>query len=201
MWQTDINQAELDAAVAALKNKPDLCHKCAKCCLSATTGLSHKELLQKVDEGNESAVDFLRVFKPFESLEAASKVVPEQVKQVVAELKSRGKTEDEITFYYCEHVTDEGLCGIYENRPACCKMAPGNAWMMMPPGCGFEGWQFLNREKQRAEIRKLKELQYQMKVLSTDGQNVPLGHTSLAELDERVTKSTEAWAQYGAQDW
>lgn len=163
--------------------------------------MSHTELLQKVAEGNESAKDFLRVFKPFESIEAARKIVPEQVDAVVAELKSRGKKDEDISFYYCEHVTEEGLCGIYEDRPDCCKMAPGNAWMLMPPGCGFEGWQFLNKEKQRAEIRKLKELQFQMKILSKDGQNVPMGHTTLVELDERVEKASSAWAQYGSKDW
>lgn len=181
---------------------PDLCHKCGRCCRSATTFYPYKKLLELVEEGDQEATDFLEIFDPFPSIEEARKVVPEQVAQVMKVIEAReDMDESDVTFYFCKYVTEEGLCGIYERRPRCCKEAPYNGWSVMPPGCGFEGWQFLGREKQKADIRKLKEVQFQMEILSDDGINTPTGKMTLEELRASVYKSIEPWVRFGAEHW
>ncbi len=84
------------------KSLPDLCHKCGKCCRSATTYSSHKVLQERVAQGDQEAIDFLEIFEPYESIEVARAVEPEQVEQVlkVVEQREDMKLED-VTFYHC----------------------------------------------------------------------------------------------------
>lgn len=181
---------------------PDLCHKCGRCCVSATTFRSYADIQNEIALGNEDAKEFLRVFEPFPSIEEARKVVPEQVDRVIhTVLDGNGMNLADVTFYHCRYVTEEGMCGIYETRPRACREAPYNGWSMMPPGCGFEGWQFEQRERQRAEIRKLKEIQFRMEKLSDDGVHTPSGKMTLQALRDMVTDSSKAWRNYGADDW
>ncbi|MBX2859962.1 MAG: YkgJ family cysteine cluster protein [Vampirovibrio sp.] len=182
---------------------PDLCHKCGRCCRSATTYHSYKKLQELVEQGDKEAQDFLEIFEPYESIEAARAVVPDQVEQVMAVVKDRDDmAEEEITFYHCRYVTDEGLCGIYERRPRCCKEAPAHGWSVMPPGCGFEGWQFEQREKQKRMIRDLKTSTYIMEQMSPDGESHPLRpETKLEDLRAMVDEKIKPWKTFGSEFW
>lgn len=184
-------------------DRPDLCHKCGKCCRSATTFNSYSKLKELADAGEQEAVDFLEIFEPFPSIEAARAVVPEQVDQVLAMVESGENVMDagDITFYHCRYVTEEGLCGIYERRPRCCQDAPYHGWAVMPPGCGFEGWQFEQREVHKANIRKLKEVQLKMEKLSPDGKTLPTRNMTLDELRESVNASIAPWKSFGSEYW
>lgn len=184
------------------KGLPDLCHKCGRCCRSATTHNSYVKLQELVAQGDSEAIAFLEIFEPFESIEAAQAVVPEQVNRVIEEVKSRQDMNlEELTFYHCRYVTEEGMCGIYERRPRCCSEAPYHGWSMMPPGCGFEGWQFEQRERQKAEIRKLKEIQFQMETLSPDGVRTATGSMTLDELRDKVNQALDPWKTFGSYYW
>jgi len=189
--------------IEPLEPTPDLCHKCGRCCRSATTVHSHARLLEMVAEGKQDAIDFLSVFKPFPSIEEARKVEPEQVAQVLKEVSERSDLKlEELTFYYCEHVSPEGLCTIYERRPRCCREAPGNGWSIMPPGCGFKGWQFEQREKQKRMVRDLKNSVYIMEQLSPDGVHHPTRpEMTLEELRETVKEKLKPWKTFGAEYW
>ncbi len=181
---------------------PDLCHKCGRCCKSATTFHSYKELQRRVELGEEGAMEFLRVFQPFPSIEAARKAVPEQVDQVIRVLEREDRLVwDDLTFYHCRYVTEEGLCGIYEERPSFCKQFPVHGWGVIPPGCGFEGWQYSQRETQQAQVRKLKELQFQMEMLSPDGIHMPTRNMTLDELRASIADVMEPWVRFGAENW
>ncbi len=194
--------AEEEHPEEEIAERPDLCHKCGRCCRSATTAYTHEEIEQMFAEGKQEAVEFLSIFEPFPSLEEAKKVVPEQVEQVLEVLSHKeGFDPDKVTFYHCRYVTEEGLCGIYERRPRCCIDAPYNGWAVMPPGCGFEGWQFLQREKQRSDIRKLKEVQFQMEILSPDGVHVPSGQMTLEDVRNSVSETIKPWLGFGAEHW
>jgi Fe-S-cluster containining protein len=200
----DMNYYGSEDLVPAEKHEqPDLCHKCGKCCRSATTYHSHKKLVEMAEQGVKDAVDFLSVFKPYRSIEDARLVEPEQVAQVLKVVEQReDMTVDELTFYYCEHVSPEGLCTIYERRPRCCQEAPGHGWSAMPPGCGFEGWQFEQREKQKRMIRDLKTSAYIMEQMSPDGIRHPVRpETSLAELRLAVQQKIKPWKPFGANYW
>jgi Fe-S-cluster containining protein len=182
--------------------RPDLCHKCGRCCRSATTVNNYQTLLKMVEAGEQEAIDFLSIFEPFSSIEEARKVVPDQVDQVLQVVATRDDMKlDEVTFYHCRYVTEEGLCGIYERRPRCCKDAPYHGWSLMPPGCGFEGWQFEQRERQKSEIRKLKEVQLQMEFLSPDGVNLPTREMTLEDLRSVVANAIKPWVSFGAEYW
>jgi Fe-S-cluster containining protein len=199
----DENYYGTQEALPYNKDMPDFCHKCGRCCRSATTFYPHSKVLELAANGEKQAVDFLEVFIPYESIEAARAVVPEQVDQVMKVVKARNDMdENDITFYHCPHVTEEGLCGIYERRPDCCKDAPGNGWSVMPPGCGFEGWQFQEREKQKRMVRDLKSSRYMMEQLSPDGIHHPARPgTTLKELRETLDIKIKPWGRYGADKW
>lgn len=185
-----------------IEERPDLCHKCGRCCRSATTHRSYKDLQKLVTEGEQEAIDFLEIFEPFPSIDDARKVVPEQVEQVLNTLSGREDFNiDDVTFYHCRYVTEEGLCGIYERRPRCCRDAPYHGWAVMPPGCGFEGWQFNQREQHKANIRKLKELQFQMEMLSPDGIHLPTRNATLDDLRASIGEAIKPWETFGAQYW
>jgi Fe-S-cluster containining protein len=182
---------------------PDLCHKCGRCCRSATTYNSHPKLLEMAANGVKDAIDFLSVFKPYASIEDARLVEPAQVEQVLKEVEQRDDMRvEDLTFYYCEHVTEEGLCGIYERRPKCCQQAPGHGWAVMPPGCGFEGWQFEQREKQKRMIRDLKTSAYIMEQMSPDGIHHPVRpDTTLDDLRAMVAEKIKPWKTFGSEYW
>ena len=182
---------------------PDLCHKCGRSCKSATTFNTHDTLLKMAEAGDKEAIDFLEVFEPFESIEAARAVVPEQVAQVIDTVENRDDMKvEELTFYHCRYVTPEGLCGIYERRPRCCREAPGHGWSVMPPGCGFEGWQFLQRESQTRLVRDVKQGLFAMEQLSPDGKQHPLRpEESLDELRAKVKDQLAGWKRFGSEHW
>ena len=185
------------------KDLPDFCHKCGRCCRSATTYASHDELLEMVERGEQEAIEFLQIFQPYESIEAARAVVPDQVEQVMKEAETSSDLDPEkMTFYHCRYVTAEGLCGIYEKRPRCCQEAPSHGWSVMPPGCGFEGWQFQQREKQKRWIRDMKTNAYILEMLSPDGKTHPLRpETNLDDMREMINKTLEPWKRFGAEYW
>lgn len=182
---------------------PDLCHKCGRCCRSATTYNSYEKLQERAAQGDKEAVDFLEIFEPYASIEDARQVVPDQVEQVLAVVRTRDDMkEEEVTFYHCRYVSPEGLCTIYERRPRCCREAPAHGWSVMPPGCGFEGWQFEQREQQKRMIRDLKTSQYIMEQLSPDGIHHPVRpDTRLEDLRAAITEKIEPWKIFGAEYW
>jgi Fe-S-cluster containining protein len=153
------------------------------------------------EEGEEEARVFIEIFKSFPSIEEAKKVIPEQIDNILKELSTKeGFNIDDITFYYCPHISDKNLCGIYETRPGCCRRAPRHGWSVMPPGCGFEGWQFEQREKHKKTIRILKEYLYMAETLSEDGK-VPGKEMTVEELRKFIESKIKPWERFGSQFW
>lgn len=198
-----VDKEAVGAAHAPTGGIPDFCHKCGRCCKSATTYASHEELLKRQAEGDEEASEFLRVFQPYHSIEDARKAVPDQVDRVVSEFKTRTDLDDShLTFYHCRYVTPEGLCGIYQERPRCCREAPANGWSIMPPGCGYEGWQFAEREAQKQTVRQLKNSVYALEQLSEDGVSHPLDpNRKLADIRAQIEEKIKPWQQFGSAYW
>lgn len=179
-----------------------VCNQCGKCCRSATTFYPYKKLLEMVENGEKEAIDFLSIFEPYPSIEEARKVVPDQVDHVLSVVERREDMKvEEVTFYFCRHIDDQHLCQIYEKRPRCCRDAPRHGWSAMPPGCGFEGWQFTMRETQKSLVRELKESLYAMERLSTDGKTMPTRDVPLDELRKVVEEKIKPWKRFGADLW
>jgi len=178
-----------------------LCKMCGRCCKSITTKYTLDELKKMVEQGSEEARVFIDVFKPYASIEEARKVEPHQVNQVLEELKQEEDFDiNNVTFYYCPHITQENKCGIYEQRPECCKRAPGGPWSCMPPGCGFEGWQFEEREKTKKKVRKLKEYLITAEAIAENGM-VAGKDMSVEELRKLIYEKIKPWEKYGALYW
>jgi len=178
-----------------------LCKMCGRCCKAIIPEYSYEELENMLDQKERQANVFLEIFNRYPSIEEARKVVPEQVDQVLENLSAvEGYDESKISFYYCPHITDKNMCSIHLTRPDCCRLAPRHGWSLMPPGCGFEGWQFKLRERVKKSIRLLKEYLYESQILYGENQ-IPGKNMTTGELEELINKKIEPWIKYGSKFW
>lgn len=169
-----------------------LCKMCGKCCRMATASVSYDELLKQAADGNQSAIEFLEIFEPYNSLEDALKFDDSTVKNI--------PDYENKTFYHCRYIKDDNLCSKYESRYEVCRQFPTSPWAVVPKGCGFEGWLFNEREAHKKQIRKLKEEQIFYKTkLKTNITNKE------KQLYEKLIKSIDArialYHKYGSADW
>ncbi|HBG48944.1 MAG TPA: hypothetical protein DDW90_05485 [Cyanobacteria bacterium UBA9971] len=178
-----------------------LCRMCGRCCKSIATSDSHEELERLAELGNQEAKVFIDIFKRFPSIEEAREVVPEQVEQVLSELSLKEDFDiNKVSFYYCPHITEENLCSMHGKRPTVCSRAPHHGWSCMPPGCGFEGWQFELREKYKGMARRLKEHLTAIEAVSDDGK-VPGKEMTIEELRKIIEEKIKPWSKYGSMFW
>ena len=179
----------------------DLCLKCGKCCRLAVPQLLYDELKEMKDSGNKEAEAFLSVFVPYGSWQDAKHALPDHFEKIVKTLSLDKNFElDKVTFYHCKYVTEDNLCPIYDSRPNCCKIAPANGWSVFPPECGYEGWQFQQREETKRLVRNLKELLEDLSLYSDD-EIVTQDGQSAKELKIKVMEKIEPWNKYGAKNW
>ncbi len=197
-----------DEAVEYLRNKKaqdenwqSLCRMCGKCCRLAVPQFFHDELVEKSELGDKEAQAFLSIFVPYSSWKEAKERVPDHFDKIVKELsRSEDFDLEKVTFYHCQHITDDNLCSIHQTRPECCRRAPGHGWSLFPPGCGFEGWQFEQREHHKRVVRNLKELLEEL-ALYNDEDIITADKQTAKELREKILKQIEPWKKYGADCW
>ncbi len=183
------------------KRPQHLCHMCGKCCRVVTTSLSYDELKQMEQDGDKGAVDFLSLFVPYDSIESARNVDAGVVDNIINRLKSDGSfDEKEITFYGCKYLQDNNLCSRYETRLDLCKHCPSTPWSIVPPGCGFEGWLFWQREEIKQKIRKSKEELLELKLLRmrTKDENT-LQKINIVE--HKIQRGIDFYKKYGSENW
>ena len=183
------------------KRPQHLCHMCGKCCRVVTTSLSYAELKQMEQDGDKGAVDFLSLFVPYDSIESARNVDAGVVDNIINRLKSDGSfDEKEITFYGCKYLQDNNLCSRYETRLDLCKHCPSTPWSIVPPGCGFEGWLFWQREEIKQKIRRSKEELLELKLLRmrTKDENT-LQKINIVE--HKIQRGIDFYKKYGSENW
>lgn len=184
-----------------VKSRPQrLCLMCGKCCRVATTYISYDQLLEIAKNGDDGAKDFLKIFEPYPSTEAAREVCAPIVDNIIEKLKDSPNPPDKLTFYKCRYIGDDNLCGIYKDRPELCERFPSSPWAVVPPNCGYEGWLFQKREEIKQKIRKQKEIAVELKIQLKSIKNPDL----IKRIEEALAKTNdiiEAYAQYGANDW
>ena len=178
-----------------------LCKMCGKCCKAITTPYSHEELVELAKKGQEEARVFIEIFKKYDSIEAARAAVPDHVDNILQIMK-RNKDFDisKVTFYYCPHLTKQNTCPVYATRPDCCRRAPRNGWTIFPPDCGFAGWQFMQRERVKETIRKLKEYLLELELFDED-YVIPERNITAGELKKIINERINPWEEFGAKLW
>ena len=183
------------------KRPQHLCHMCGKCCRVVTTSTPYSQLQKMAKDGDKGAIDFLTLFEPYDSIESARKIDKDTVDNIINRLEIDGKfDEKEITFYGCKYLQDNNLCSRYETRLDLCKHCPSTPWSIVPPGCGFEGWLFWQREEIKQKIRKSKEELLELKLLRmrTKDENT-LQKINIVE--HKIQTSIEFYKKYGSENW
>ena len=183
------------------KRPQSLCKMCGKCCRVVTTSTPYEKLKEMAENGDEGAIDFLSVFVPYESIEAAKAVDEGVVNNIINMLSMDGQyKEDETTFYYCKYLRDDNMCSNYENRLTLCKHFPSTPWAIVPPGCGFEGWLFMKREEDKQKVRLAKEELLELKLLRKRTTNEEtLKKISIVE--QKLQKNIDYYKKYGSENW
>ena len=183
------------------KRPQELCHMCGRCCRVVTTSKPYSELLKLQAEGDYGACEFLKIFEPYQSIDDARKVDSELVDNIIKMLTLDGKFDEaNITFYGCKFIQDNNLCGIYEDRPELCKHCPSTPWSVVPPGCGFEGWLFLEREKAKEKVRKCKEDLLELQLLknkNTDNEIIK----KIEAVEHKMKITIDMYKKYGSYNW
>jgi Fe-S-cluster containining protein len=128
-----------------LKMPQHLCKQRGICCRVATFkgSLSWDEIQALAAdphaEGHESARDFASVFLPYRSQEVVRELANEFVDRVRMAAEQSGRDPENITFFHCKYVLDDGRCGVHEDRPVGCRVYPfPHKKTIYHPGCGFE---------------------------------------------------------------
>lgn len=186
-----------------LKKRPQsLCKMCGRCCRVITnTKYTYDDIKKLAKEDNDFAKDFLKIFEPYPSIEAARQVDASTVDNIIEHLKSDGNLDEEnLTFYKCKYLLDNNMCSIYEERPTLCIHCPSSAWVVVPPGCGFEGWLFLQREEDRRKVRRAKEDLLEMQLLKkkTKDENLLV---KIEAVEKKLQHTIELFKNYGSADW
>ena len=136
----------LAAEVEGLMKMPQaLCKQRGICCRVATFkgSLSYEDICAAAkDQGHENhemAADFAAVFLPYPNQAAVREIADEFVDRVRASAVSKGNNPDEVSFFHCKYVMDDGRCGVHEDRPVGCRTYPfPHKNTIFHPGCGFE---------------------------------------------------------------
>lgn len=178
-----------------------LCKMCGKCCRIATTEKTYPELLEACEKGDSSAMDFLSIFEPYPSIEAAREVDAPTVDNIISTLKKFSKyDESRLYFYHCKYIQDNNLCGHYEKRPFVCKFAPSSAWTVFPPDCGFNGWLFQKQEEKKEMVRRSKETILTLEAMLKDLKN-PEQLEKITHAIETSKKIVAMFERFGSADW
>lgn len=136
--------------------KPASCNLMAACCSVAVPSIPVDELFEQAAQGNETCRDFLSVFIPHLSHEAAKDFYPEQPEYIdrilarVATQSTKAQLEPEsVVFYHCRYLNEERHCTVYEDRPQFCRDFPSSPMNILVKGCGYQGWVDACKEKLR----------------------------------------------------
>ena len=179
----------------------ELCNMCGRCCRVVTTSKSYEELKALQAENDEGACEFLKIFVPYPSIEAARAVDKELVDNVINLLIEDGNyDETKMTFYGCKYLREDNLCSIYEERPDLCRHCPSTPWSIVPPGCGFEGWLFLKREEAKQKVRKAKEDLLELKLLKTKNPTEDI-LKKISSVEHKIQTTIDMYKKYGSYDW
>jgi Fe-S-cluster containining protein len=143
---SDPSPLGLAAEVESLMNmSQNLCKQRGICCRVAVFKGLHNwetllEMTQQDDMDGEMARDFASVFLPFSNHEEVRAIAPDFVDSALERAYAKGMRDEEVGFYHCRYVSDDGRCSVHEDRPIGCRKYPlPHPNTLFHPGCGYEG--------------------------------------------------------------
>jgi Fe-S-cluster containining protein len=145
------------------------CKKTGLCCSMATPSTPAMDLLKLAAEGNSYARDFLSIFNPHESIDVVRQKAPEFLEKAhsLAAKSPKFSSPEQVIFFRCRYLKGKNHCQVYEDRPQLCRDYPDTPFLLMPPGCGYEGWSNECKNNYNQMGRELKQLQTLKELLGT----------------------------------
>lgn len=134
-----------------------LCNMCGVCCNTAFCCYEYNYLKDLAGQHDPFATEFLSIFVPYKTLDDAFNKYPHRVSEMIDSFTASGENINDLTIYKCIHVTDSGLCSIHSTRPNLCRNHPNHIWSLVSESCGYYGWLFALKERDKRYIRYLKE--------------------------------------------
>ncbi len=143
---------------------------------------------------------------PYASHADAEKIVKGIVERTLlaAEKQEAFASPEDVVFYSCRYQTADNRCGVWEDRPQFCRDYPDTPFVVMAPGCAFEGWAKNCKEKfyaMKAEVSRLKAMKLELEELKSlqSASSVPGGVAPMAMAgipEDRVSGTLQSVA-YG----
>lgn len=177
-----------------------ICSKCGKCCRLISSLKSYDELCADAQKGDNVAVNFLKLFLPYDSLTDAIKVDANLVDALI-EMNKRAYGEDTQTyFYHCRYINAENECIVYKMRPKLCRQYPKNEFIPVADGCSYSGYSFAIREKVKAKVRKAKEELLDIEMLRCNATERSVIER-LNKLEKKAQQTIDNYKAFGSYDW
>lgn len=152
------------------------CKMTGQCCRMASPSFPAIKLLKKAADGESFARDFFNIFKPYDSIEEAKLISPGLVERALTQAKKSSVFDsvDQVVFFKCLFIGEDNKCMIYEDRPQLCRDYPDTPFLVMAPGCAFEGWSKDCKEKYKRMNEDLKYLKNLKEILSQLDKNTTI---------------------------
>jgi Fe-S-cluster containining protein len=107
----------------------------------ASSDKSYAQLQAEAAQGDEFARQFVSIFLPYPSREAAEAVAP-QVVAAVLEEAGEASSQSDIYFYHCPYLGEDNRCTVYgtSKRPAICGSYPETPLVFVYENCAWQPW-------------------------------------------------------------
>ena len=178
----------------------NICKKCGKCCKLIASTKSYEQLCKEAEEEDKVAVNFLKLFLPYSSIDEARKIDANVVDTNIALNKKLYGKDTQTYFYYCRYLGEDNSCNVYDMRPKMCRFFPKNEFIVLPEDCAYEGFAFIAREKVKAKVRKAKEELLDIKVLRNSEQQRGVIE-KFNRLEKKLLETIDEYKNFGSQDW
>ena len=161
---------------------------------------SRDELLNLAAKGDIFVKEFLKIFIPYDSIDAARQIDWKTVDNILLRMKNSRDFNEGVTFYHCKYLLDDNSCKNCTSETIS-KNFFGSPFAVIPPECcAFAGWLFLKREEEKQRIRKAKEELIDLAVLKTKIKNKETLER-IESVEKKLNKTIDLYKKYGAEDW
>lgn len=186
--------------MADILGEKKICNLCGKCCRLISALKSYEELSADAKNGDEVAMNFLKLFLPYSSIDEVREIDEKAVEEKIAFNKLCYGEETQTYFYYCRYIDEANLCQVYNSRPKVCRQYPKNEFIITPKDCAYEGYAFMAREKVKAKVRKAKEQLLEIAVMR-ETQEDKGAIEKMNKSEKNLHQYIEQYKIFGSENW